>query len=297
MRILGVGLSRTGTTSLHRALGILGFKSLHYDQSRLNDVLDGSNPNPDFRRYDDVDAVTDIPTAWFYDELLSAYPDCRCVLTVRDEDAWWRSVQAHFQKPWQPEKDPFKVRLRTYVYGSLTPHEFLFRKRYREHNDRVRRVVPPDKLLVMNIPAGDGWTVLCPFLGVPVPAAPFPQHDRSLAVGVDHVGLAIQEIERVVPPGHVAVVADLGWLSQREFRDRGRMRFLAHNGRDGGSPPDDDIAIRELERLRGEGATFFVLGAPALWWLDTYWRWHHHLRSQYHSVIENERLVVFDLRP
>ncbi len=43
MKVLGVGLSRTGTLSLHAALEILGLKSLHYDTVRLNDVLDGGN--------------------------------------------------------------------------------------------------------------------------------------------------------------------------------------------------------------------------------------------------------------
>jgi hypothetical protein len=36
---------------------------MHYDRVRLNDILDGTNPHPDFRRYDDFDAVTDIPSA------------------------------------------------------------------------------------------------------------------------------------------------------------------------------------------------------------------------------------------
>ena len=72
MKILGVGLSRTGTMSLTLALRRLGLKAMHYDRVRLNDILDGSNPDPDFHRYDDVDAVTDIPSAYFYRELLEA---------------------------------------------------------------------------------------------------------------------------------------------------------------------------------------------------------------------------------
>src|SRR5206468_1738050 len=79
MKILGVGLSRTGTMSLTLALRQLGFRAMHYDRVRLNDVLDGSNTKPDFRRYDDVDAVTDIPSAYFYRELLEAYPESRAI--------------------------------------------------------------------------------------------------------------------------------------------------------------------------------------------------------------------------
>src|SRR5262245_49667382 len=98
MRILGVGLSKTGTTSLHRALCRLGFKSLHFDDQRLNDVIVGTNDTPDFRRYDDLDAVLDIPAACFFEELMHAYPDCKCILTVRDENQWWRSIESHFKR-------------------------------------------------------------------------------------------------------------------------------------------------------------------------------------------------------
>jgi len=33
----------------------------------------------------------------------------------------------------------------------------------------------PDDLLVMDIPAGDGWEQLCAFLALPEPDAPFPR--------------------------------------------------------------------------------------------------------------------------
>ena len=49
MQILGIGLSKTGTISLHRALGILGYKCLHYDDKRLNDILGRLYSNPRFQ--------------------------------------------------------------------------------------------------------------------------------------------------------------------------------------------------------------------------------------------------------
>ncbi len=201
MKVLGVGLSRTGTLSLHSALEILGLKSLHYDTVRLNDVLDGSNPRPDFRRYDDLDALLDLPTAYFYDELMLAYPECKCVLTVRDLDSWWRSVSRHFNEhhPAQPpgyglkrrikryltpgkasdqhvarDYNRFRIQLRNVVYGSTIAHEFIYKKKYLEHNQRARNNIPPERLLVMDITAGDGWDKLCPFLELPRPSVQFP---------------------------------------------------------------------------------------------------------------------------
>ena len=106
MKILGVGLGRTGTMSLTLALRRLGFRAMHYDRVRLNDVLHGSNTAPDFRRYDDVDAVLDVPSAYFYRELLDAYPEAKAILTVRDVEAWWKSIERHVNVhfPYLPPK-------------------------------------------------------------------------------------------------------------------------------------------------------------------------------------------------
>jgi hypothetical protein len=204
MKILGVGLSRTGTMSLTLALRQLGLRAMHYDRVRLNDILDGSNPNPDFRRYDDVDAVTDIPSAYFYRELLEAYPESRAILTVRDVEGWWTSVSRHVNVhfPYKPPKmfgydnrkrtlgaapltDPgadnhFKMLLLNCVYGSTVALEYPYKKKYLDHNGRVLREVPAERLLVMDLTAGDGWEKLCGFLGLPVPDAPFPHEHRSM---------------------------------------------------------------------------------------------------------------------
>jgi hypothetical protein len=163
--------------SLARALAMLGLRTLHNDMKRLNDILDGSTPRPDFRRYDDVDAVVDLPSAWFFEELLDAYPEAKCILTVRDEDSWWESVSAHTGEIFTMtarEREPVRWDLRLHAYGSADPREFTYRKRYREHNARVRAVVPPERLLVLDIVGGDGWQPLCRFLDLPVPAEPFP---------------------------------------------------------------------------------------------------------------------------
>ena len=54
--------------------------------------------NPDFRRYDDVDAVMDLPAAYFFEDLIAAYPECKCILTIRDSEKWWKSICRHFNE-------------------------------------------------------------------------------------------------------------------------------------------------------------------------------------------------------
>jgi hypothetical protein len=44
---------------------------------------------------------------------------------------------------------------------------------FNAHNADVRRSVPREKLLVYD--PGEGWEPLCAFLGLPVPATPYPK--------------------------------------------------------------------------------------------------------------------------
>jgi len=47
---------------------------------------------------------------------------------------------------------------------------------YNAHNANVRRMIPPEKLLIFNMT--DGWAPLCKFLDLPVPSDPFPFVDK-----------------------------------------------------------------------------------------------------------------------
>jgi hypothetical protein len=176
LQVLGTGLSRTGTTSLSRALSILGFQTLHYAPERLSDIVIGQNQFPNFRRYDDVDAVTDIPAAYFWRELLVAYPNLRIILTERDIEKWYESISHHYGGIIVSE---MTQKLQALVYGSSTVTSYLWKKRYIDHNDCIKKLVPADRLLVMNIPGGDGWEKLCQFLEKPIPAVPFPCLNRG----------------------------------------------------------------------------------------------------------------------
>jgi hypothetical protein len=111
------------------------------------------------------------------------------------------------------------------------------------------------------------------------------------------VKLATDELIAAIPPGEKLILVDQDeWGTSAHIAGRLRIPFLAREGEYWGSPPDDAAAIREFERLRQDGAGFMVFGWPAFWWLDYYPGLHGHLRSNFRCLLENERLVVFDLR-
>ena len=69
--------------------------------------------------------------------------------------------------------------MRTWIYGVGHPggNEPIYLDRYLRHNDEVREYFRnrPDDFLVMDITQGDGWEVLCSFLGKQRPVGKFPQ--------------------------------------------------------------------------------------------------------------------------
>jgi len=174
MKVLGAGLSRTGTYTLHKAMEVLGYKSIHWAPERLIDEIYGYAYN--FKKFDDVDSVTDIPAAYFYRQIKLLY-NCKCILTVRDENDWFESIKWHISRlplTLKGKKLDDANQLHRIVYGSEYPNKELYIKSFQQHNENVVKQLSGRDLLVMNICNGDGWEVLCSFLDEKIPDASFP---------------------------------------------------------------------------------------------------------------------------
>jgi O-methyltransferase len=110
------------------------------------------------------------------------------------------------------------------------------------------------------------------------------------------LNLTAQEIAALIPLGDTLILVDQEEYGSEIAAGRHTIPFLERDGQYWGPPPNDATAIRELERLRRSGATFIAFAWPAFWWLEYYSGLHQHLRSEFCCILENDRLVVFDLR-
>lgn len=134
------------------------------------------------------------------------------------------------------------------------------------------------------------------------------QHAASLGLPFDaeqvrensrwhQMQIAVERIKTVVPEGESFILVDQDhWKTNEQFIGRRRFLFPERDGQFWGYPEDDESAIRELERLRGNGAHFIVFVWPYLWWLDHYKDFAEHLRTNYRCVANDARLVAFNLR-
>lgn len=183
-KVFGIGLSKTGTTSLTEALRILGYRSIHYPFRILEYHAGGLVLRPE--RVERFDACTDSPIARFFPELDAAFPGSKFILTRRRQADWLRSCERHHVWPGEYaanlalERSPLVRRvmqLHRDVFGAVSFDREAFAEAYARHESRVLDYFRdrPEDLLVMDICGGEGWERLCPFLGVAVPARRFPR--------------------------------------------------------------------------------------------------------------------------
>ncbi|KAJ5668721.1 hypothetical protein N7462_009791 [Penicillium macrosclerotiorum] len=210
MKVLAVGISRSGTESLREALHILGFDHTHHG---FDTILPPSSLEATYRllqkKYkttpgkgsvkltaEDFDTVlsecvgvSDLMAAEFARDLIAAYPNAKVILNIRhDLDSWYKSMEqtmGYFDRnpfDWDWCKSWFCADLfwiRQTMCRSMMPRFFRgsFQSNgkwiYEEHIAMIRGLgLPDDKLLEWSVE--DGWEPLCRFLNKEIPPQDFP---------------------------------------------------------------------------------------------------------------------------
>jgi hypothetical protein len=176
-RIFGIGLNKTGTSSLHEALELLGYRSLHFAgperAALIRRALEERRP---LLHYLDpaYDAFSDTPVTAYFWLADVQYPGSKFILTVRDLEQWLDSRQRHVEKNQQ------RAAAGAYEGKFLQVNRSAWTHEYQRHEGAVRSYFArrPEDLLVLDVTAGEGWKPLCDFLGTPVPDRPFPWENR-----------------------------------------------------------------------------------------------------------------------
>jgi hypothetical protein len=196
LEIIGPGFGRTGTNSLKLALEQLGFGPCHH----MFEVRDNPDRLPDWEAAARGEAMdwdhvfrgyrsqVDWPGARYWRELAHYYPKAKVVLSVRDPDEWFDSVQATIV-PFLAARGKHPVAhvnaIAEMGYAAIEKPIFDGRmsdrahatRVFREHIAEVKSEIAADRLLTFD--PGDGWEPLCAFLEVAVPEVLFPKTNSS----------------------------------------------------------------------------------------------------------------------
>lgn len=180
MKIFGIGLPRSGTSSFHIAMKSLGFKSVHFpsDPTTFQEVKAGKY---DLTVAKENESLCDIPVPAIFPQLDHEFAGSKFIYTLRPVDSWIKShSKVGFNKS-IPRRGSLREYYRAILYGVTEFNEARFRWVHADHHRRVTEYFAQRQsdLLVLNITAGDGWEKLCPFLGVPTPDSPFPHRGAT----------------------------------------------------------------------------------------------------------------------
>lgn len=177
-RIFNVSHHKCGTTSVHHALEILGFKSYHwFNPDHLLKVhLEGRvAAEPLFR--EDNTAWNDLPITLMYRALYEAFPNETFIFVRRDPLRWVESLRRHMIG-W-----PGPLAVHTWVYGyPMKESNFDARVCLRVY-DRICGDIleffqgkPNFHLIEFQ---DLSWKTLCKAVGKPEPTDPFPWANKS----------------------------------------------------------------------------------------------------------------------
>jgi len=193
LKVVGAGFGRTGTLSLKNALEKLGFGPCYHmmevfprpEHVAMWHGLAFGNPMDWDEIFRGFQATVDWPSARWWREIAAHYPDAKVLLSVRDPEAWYKSMSDTIYQPMKlpaPDGAPEIVRLQSeMIRKSVLAETFDNRfedkahaiEVFKRHNQAVRDAIAPARLLEFDV--REGWAPLCRFLDVPIPDEPFPR--------------------------------------------------------------------------------------------------------------------------
>ena len=183
-KVFGIGLNKTGTSTLGECLKTLGYRHTSH-RSDLLAHLSAGRVTELLKAAEAIDSAEDWPWPLAFRELYYRFYDrAQFILTTRSSaETWVESLKKHSLNT-HPDRP-----MRTAVFGYKYPHGFEKEHVdfYVRHNSEVRSFFAreaPGALLEVCWETGDRWETLCQFLGHAVPSAPFP-HIQPRSVGVD----------------------------------------------------------------------------------------------------------------
>ena len=188
LQVIGAGFGRTGTHSMKQALEMLGLGPCHHmvevmtnpDQlAAWRAIAAGGAPdwNAVFAGYR---SAIDWPSAYYWRQLASAFPEAKVLLTIRSPESWYKSFSSTILQGIGADTSPDSfghLIIRNTIFDGRPEDRDLAIAAFNRNTAEVRAAIPAERLLIHE--AGDGWEHLCRFLGVAVPQQPYPSSNST----------------------------------------------------------------------------------------------------------------------
>jgi hypothetical protein len=191
-KIFNIGFNKSGTTSLTKAMNILGFRSVHskFEGEKMGTIIESNILNNQKIMHGlNFDFYSDFSGHIYYKALDEQYPKSKFILTVRDMDEWLSSRESHVERN---KKDP------NYKGKWIVFDRDRNRNRRIKEESEIREYFKgrSDDLLILDICGGDGWEKLCNFLSLPIPSVDFPFENQHRKKG--HLFRKLTRVKEVI---------------------------------------------------------------------------------------------------
>jgi len=168
-KIFGIGLPRTGTTSLCEALNQLSISSKHFPIKVFEE--------DDYSEVEAFTGLIDTPIPLLYKDLDRRYPNSGFILTTRSIDSWLKSMEWLFTEGryiWH-RKPIYDQYLNTFLGCSSFDRSLLKTKFEEYHKDVFNYFNNRSDLLILNLDEKYGYPEICSFLDVAVLMSDYPR--------------------------------------------------------------------------------------------------------------------------
>jgi len=188
-RIFGIGFSKTGTTTLGQCFDILGFYPNAYSPTAphinlkflCQEIFEHGNYGPALNAAIRFRTLQDRPwNVWnMYKILDAAFPESKFILTYRDPESWWKSVDQWLNVTHKNNGAKLERYLKQLKVDRVDTDMFI--SSYLQYNEEVKSYFGNrSDFLIVNFEESDGWVKLCNFLDLPVPDVPFPHAKKQI---------------------------------------------------------------------------------------------------------------------
>jgi len=213
VKVICVGLSRTGTSSLKAALSVLLPGLTYHGMDFLNEInnkesydfwcaMREETASPEMiRNYfksRHCVAVCDVPTILHWEQIHAAFPEAKIILTHRDPDKWHQSINTTLvplatmvtRWSWMLKimclvfyQRTSQIELLKFLLGQFTREELVKEKTAKEFYSKWNEeILHKTNNNVLKFNVAEGWQPLCKYLNCPVPKQQFPRLNDSSAL-------------------------------------------------------------------------------------------------------------------
>ena len=170
-KVFGVGLPKTGTSSLAVMLTSNNIPTVHFGNTLCQEIRNKMYKG--IYKFDILKQFRGVTNGFemIFPQLDVEYPDSKFINTIREKEIWMTSAESHWERMMaNPKARPAEIHHHLITFGTYLFNKDRFSFVYDMHKNMVDEYFKdrPDDLLTIDITIDNEYPIkICDFLGIP----------------------------------------------------------------------------------------------------------------------------------